>query len=131
MVDDISLVGNLQWEFILRSIFYWFLDSDYWQNDLLEDQSTKPADKDKPRDLTTATARSMPESRPELEASKNVLGFFRVVFVEYEFFGKWKNDGELILLIICIPVAVCSERDCHLLLVWKRVSKVCPLISLK
>jgi hypothetical protein len=30
----------------------------------------------------------MPESRPELEASKNVLGFFRVVFVEYEFFGK-------------------------------------------
>jgi hypothetical protein len=30
----------------------------------------------------------MPESRPELEASKNVLGFFRVVFVENEFFGK-------------------------------------------
>jgi hypothetical protein len=118
MVDDISLVGNLQWEFILRSIFYWFLDSDYWQNDLLEDQSTKPADNDKPRDLTTATA------RPELEASKNVLGFFRVVFLEYELFSRWKNDGKLVLSIICIPVAVCFERDCHLLLVLKRVGKV-------
>jgi hypothetical protein len=30
----------------------------------------------------------MPQTRPELEASKNVLGFFRVVFLEYELFSR-------------------------------------------